>query len=230
MVIHFSGIKEFLIAVAACCVMQMQLCQAQDKLYPNEFPLGDVKLLDGPFKQARDLNMQTLLKYDVDRLLAPYRKEAGLSEKAKCYPNWDGLDGHVGGHYLSAMAINYAATGNAECKKRMDHMISELKACQDANALKYPDWGVGYVGGIPNSAGLWPKIKAGEVGTIWKYWAPYYNIHKMFAGLRDAWIYTGNTDAKNIFLQFCDWSIHITAGLTDAQMEEMLGNEHGGMD
>jgi len=230
MVIHFSGIKEFLIAVAACCVMQMQLCQAQDKLYPNEFPLGDVKLLDGPFKQARDLNMQTLLKYDVDRLLAPYRKEAGLPERAKCYPNWDGLDGHVGGHYLSAMAINYAATGNAECKKRMDHMISELKACQDANALKYPDWGVGYVGGIPNSAGLWPKIKAGEVGTIWKYWAPYYNIHKMFAGLRDAWIYTGNTDAKNIFLQFCDWSINITAGLTDAQMEEMLGNEHGGMD
>ena len=206
------------------------MAQAQDKLYPNEFPLSDVKLLDGPFKHARDLNIQVLLKYDVDRLLAPYRKEAGLPEKVKCYPNWDGLDGHVGGHYLSAMAINYAATGNAECKKRMDHMISELKACQDANALKYPEWGVGYVGGIPNSAGLWPKIKASEVSAIWKYWAPYYNIHKMFAGLRDAWIYTGNTDAKNIFLHFCDWAITITSGLTDAQMEEMLGNEHGGMD
>jgi len=109
-------------------------------------------------------------------------------------------------------------------------MISELKACQDANALKYPDWGVGYVGGVPNSAALWPKIKAGEVGTIWKCWAPYYNIHKMFAGLRDAWLYTGNTNAKKIFLNFCDWAINITAGLTDAQMEEMLGNEHGGMD
>ena len=206
------------------------MTQAQEKLYPNEFPLGDVKLLDGPFKHARDLNIEVLLKYDVDRLLAPYRKEAGLPEKAKSYPNWDGLDGHVGGHYLSAMAINYAATGNAECKKRMDYMISELKACQDANALKYPDWGVGYVGGIPNSAGLWPKIKAGEVAVIWKYWAPYYNIHKMFAGLRDAWIYTGNTDANNIFLNFCDWAIAITSGLNDAQMEEMLGNEHGGMD
>lgn len=201
----------------------------QDKFYSNEFALKDVQLLDGPFKQARDLNIQTLLKYDVDRLLAPYRKEAGLPEKAKCYPNWDGLDGHVGGHYLSALAINYAATGNAECKKRMDHMISELKACQEANALKYPDWGVGYVGGIPNSAGLWPKIKAGEVGAIWKYWAPYYNIHKMFAGLRDAWIYTGNSDARDIFLHFCDWAITVTSGLTDAQMEEMLGNEHGGM-
>jgi len=204
--------------------------KAQDRLYPNEFPLGDVKLLDGLFKHARDLNIEVLLKYDVDRLLAPYRKVAGLPEKAKSYPNWEGLDGHVGGHYLSALAMNYAATGNAECKKRMDHMISELKACQDANALKYPDWGVGYVGGIPNSAGLWPKIKAGEVSAIWKYWAPYYNIHKMFAGLRDAWLYTGNTEAKNIFLGFCDWAINITTGLTDAQMEEMLGNEQGGMD
>ena len=68
---------------------------AQDKLYADEFPLGDVTLLDGPLKKARDLNIQTLLKYDCDRLLAPYLKEAGLTPKAKSYPNWDGLDGHV---------------------------------------------------------------------------------------------------------------------------------------
>jgi len=206
------------------------ILNAQNKLYPNEFPLSDVKLLDGPFKHARDLNIEVLLKYDVDRLLAPYRKEAGLPEKAKSYPNWEGLDGHVGGHYLSAMAMNYAATGNAECKRRMDYMISELKACQYANAQKYPDWGVGYVGGIPNSAALWSKIKAGEVGAIWSAWAPYYNIHKMFAGLRDAWLYTGNADAKQIFLNFCDWAITITQDLSDKQMEDMLANEHGGMD
>ena len=85
---------------------------AQDKLYPNEFPISDVTLLDGPLKKARDLNIEVLLKYDCDRLLAPYRKEAGLAPKAKAYPNWDGLDGHVGGHYLTAMAIN-AATGRS---------------------------------------------------------------------------------------------------------------------
>src|SRR5678816_2344687 len=95
---------------------------AQDKLYRNEFSLADVTLLDGPFKHARDLNIQTLLKYDVDRLLAGYRKEAGLPEKAKSYSNWDGLDGHVGGHYLSALAMNYASTKNAECKRRMEYM------------------------------------------------------------------------------------------------------------
>ena len=63
---------------------------AQDKLYADEFPLGDVTLLDGPLEAARDLNIKTLLQYDCDRLLAPYRKEAGLEPKAKAYPNWDG--------------------------------------------------------------------------------------------------------------------------------------------
>lgn len=86
--------------------------QAQDKLYTNQFSLSDVTLLSGPFQHARDLNIKVLLQYDVDRLLAGYRKEAGLPEKAKIFPNWDRLDGHVGGHYLSALAMNYAATGN----------------------------------------------------------------------------------------------------------------------
>jgi len=104
-------------------VLSVPFLHAQDRLYFNEFPLKDVVLLDGPFKHAQDLNLQVLLKYDVDRLLAPYLKEAGLPAKAKSYPNWDGLDGHVGGHYMSAMAI-YAAMGNAECKKRIDYMIS----------------------------------------------------------------------------------------------------------
>jgi uncharacterized protein len=221
-------ISVLIIAIALFFTYTSELA-AQSKLYPNEFALGDVTLLDGPFKHARDLNIQVLLKYDTDRLLAPYLKEAGLPEKAKSYPNWDGLDGHVGGHYLSAMAMNYAATGNAECKKRMDYMISELKACQEANAKNNPDWGVGYVGGVPRSAKLWPKIKEGNAGVIYSEWAPWYNVHKMYAGLRDAWLYAGNEDAKAIFLKFCDWAIDITSNLNDAKMEEMLGNEHGGM-
>ena len=64
---------------------------AQDRLYNDEFPLGDVTLLDGPLKKARDLNIRTLLQYDCDRLLAPYRKEAGLEPKAKAYPTGTGL-------------------------------------------------------------------------------------------------------------------------------------------
>ena len=201
---------------------------AQDKLYADEFPLGGVTLLDGPLKKARDLNIQTLLKYDCDRLLAPYRKEAGLEPRAKTYPNWDGLDGHVGGHYLTAMALN-AATGNQECRRRMEYMISELQLCADANVKNHPDWGKGYVGGMPNSDRIWSNFKKGDFGVYFGSWAPFYNLHKMYAGLRDAWLYCDNEQAKTLFLGFCDWAIDLTADLTDEQMERMLDNEHGGI-
>jgi len=202
---------------------------AQDKLYPNEFPLGDVKLLDGPFKHAQDLNIHVLLEYDINRLIAPFRKEAGLPEKAKLYPNWAGLDGHVGGHYLSALAMNYASTGNAECKKRMEYMISELKACQEANAKNHPDWGKGYVGGAPNSQQIWSTLQKVDFAAYRAAWVPWYNVHKLYSGLRDAWLYAGNEEAKDIFLKLCDWGINITSELTDQQMQQMLDNEHGGM-
>ena len=217
--------KTFTILLFICAATAIN---AQDKLYPNEFPLSQITLLEGPLKHARDLNIETLLKYDCDRLMAPYRKEAGLTPKAKCYPNWDGLDGHVGGHYLTAMAIN-AATGNEECRKRMEYIISEIAECAEANCKNHPQWGVGYMGGMPNSQNIWNGFKDGDFRVYSGSWAPFYNLHKMYAGLRDAWLYCGNEQAKNLFLQFCNWAIHITSGLSDEQMERMLGNEHGGM-
>ena len=201
---------------------------AQDKLYKDEFPLGDITLLDGPLKHARDLNVQVLLKYDCDRMLAPYRKEAGLQPRKPSYPNWDGLDGHVGGHYLSALAIN-AATGNEECRKRMEYMIAELQLVLDANNQRHETWCHNYIGGVPNSAKMWTAFSKGDFGPYFGTWAPFYNIHKMYAGLRDAWLYCGNEQAKNLFLKFCDWAVDITRNLNDEQMERMLGNEHGGM-
>lgn len=222
-----KGTKK-LILVVALLMFGRANSEAQDKLYADKFPIGDVTLLDGPLKQARDLNIQTLLQYDCDRLLAPYRKEAGLTPKAKTYPNWDGLDGHVGGHYLTAMALN-AATGDEECRQRMEYMISELEECAEAYNRNHPEWGKGYVGGFPGSAKLWSTFKKGDFGTYFGSWAPFYNLHKMYAGLRDAWLYCGNEKAKSLFLGFCDWTIDLTAGLSDEQMEHMLGNEHGGM-
>ena len=201
---------------------------AQTALYPDAFPLGDVTLLDGPLKHARDLNINVLLQYDVDRLLAPYRKEAGLPEKAKSFPNWDGLDGHVGGHYLTALALN-AATGNKQCEERMLYMIKELKECAAACAQNHPSWGKGYVGGVPGSEKIWSTLKDGDFRAYSGAWVPLYNIHKTYAGLRDAWLYCGNEDAKQLFLGFCDWAIDITSKLSDEQMERMLATEYGGM-
>ena len=222
-------IKLSPLLLSCLSLLLLTTANAQDKLYKNEFPLSDVKLLDGPFKHARDLNLKVLLQYDADRLLAPYRKEAGLPERKETYPNWDGLDGHVAGHYLSAMAMNYAATGNKECKRRMEYMISELQLCLDANAVNNAEWGVGYIGGFPNSNKLWSTFKKGDFSTYNSAWAPFYNLHKMYAGLRDAWIYGDNEQAKKLFLTFCDWGIDITSNLSNDQMQFILNMEYGGM-
>ena len=202
--------------------------EAQDRLYADEFPLGDVTLLDGPLKRARDLNVKVLLQYDNDRLLAPFLKEAGLKPKGELYPNWAGLDGHVGGHYLTALAMN-AATGSKECQERMEYWISELQACADANAKNHPEWGKGYIGGVPGSDRIWSAYKKGNFGPYSGAWVPFYNVHKVYAGLRDAWVYCGNEQAKKLFLGLCDWAIDLTSGLTDAQVERTLHTEHGGM-
>lgn len=202
---------------------------AQEKLYTNEFPLENVSLLDGKFKNARDLNMSVLLEYDVDRLLAPYRKEAGLEPRKPSYPNWEGLDGHIGGHYLSALAMNYAATDNQEFLVRMNYMLKELRECQLANTKKHPEWGVGYVGGFPNSEALWSSFKKGNFEKYNSAWAPFYNLHKMYAGLRDAWLYADSEKAKEMFLDFCDWGITLTKDLSHEQMQSVLNMEHGGM-
>jgi DUF1680 family protein len=203
--------------------------QAQSKLYENTFPLSDVLLFDGPLKKAHDVNTKTLLQYDVDRLLAPFRKEAGLSQKAISYSNWDGLDGHVGGHYLSALAMTYASTGNTACKNRMEYIVAELAECQQANSANNADWAKGYIGGVPKSKAIWSAFKTGDFREYRNAWVPWYNVHKIYSGLRDAWIYGDNEQAKDIFLKFCDWGILITENLNDEQMQAMLDVEHGGM-
>ncbi|MDR0645325.1 MAG: glycoside hydrolase family 127 protein, partial [Treponema sp.] len=123
------------------------------------FSLREVRLLDGPFKTACDLNVETLLRYDVDRLLAPFLKEAGLTPKGELYSNWTGLDGHVGGHYLSALVISAAATGDERINSRIDYMLDELEQCQIAN-------GDGYIGGVPDGKDLWDRIKSNDISTL----------------------------------------------------------------
>lgn len=207
------------LAVAACCSFTSH---AQSRLYPNEFDLSDVTLLDGPMKHAMDLNVKVLLDYDTDRLLAPFLKEAGLKPKAPSFSCWDGLDGHVGGHYLSALAIHYAATGNPQLKERMDYVISQLEQCEAAS----PD---GYIGGVPAGRQVWDRIAGGDPSAIWDRWVPWYNVHKLYAGLRDAWLYAGSDSARRMFLKMADWALRVTANLSDRQMEDMLNNEFGGM-
>ena len=216
-------VKCGFLAIVLASMMCGSNVMAQDKLYDNTFALGDVELLDGPFRHAMELNVKVLLEYDTDRLLAPFLKESGLPKKAEYFPNWEGLDGHVGGHYVSALAIHYAAAGSKECYDRLKYVLSELKRCQDAN-------GDGYIGGVPNGKMIFSEVKKGNFGPLHGAWVPWYNVHKTFAGLRDAWQYAGIEEAREMFLKMCDWAVDILQGLTDEQMETMCSQEFGGMD
>ncbi len=192
------------------------------------FPLQQVRLLDSPFKHAEDMDMKYILELDMDKLLAPYLREAGLKPKAESYGNWEntGLDGHIGGHYLSALSLMYASTGDERMKERMEYMIAELKKCQDS-------FGDGYLGGIPGGHAMWKEIEAGNIDagpfSLNKKWVPLYNIHKIYAGLRDAYLYGGNEDAKEMLIKLTDWAIHLVANLSEDQIQEMLISEHGGL-
>ena len=213
---------------------------AQSKLYPHLFDFGEVILTEGVFKQALHLNNETLLQYDVDRLLTPYFRQAGFTQwetQHPNFPNWGSgnfrLDGHIGGHYLSALALAYAATEEEEMrtclKERMEYVVAQMAQCQavfDNNTEGL----YGYIGGLPDN-GVWTDLYKGDLtrfnqnrGNV-----PLYTIHKVFAGFRDAWLYAGNEQARECFLKLCDWGVNLIGNLSDNQMQDILNTEHGGI-
>lgn len=190
-------------------------------------PLQQVKLLESPFLHAQETNKNYLLSLDAEKLLAPFRREAGLPFD-KSYGNWEssGLDGHMGGHYLSALAILYASTRDPQVLERLNYVIDELKKCQDKN-------GNGYLGGIPEGQKAWSEIKAGDIRadnfSTNNRWVPWYNLHKTFAGLRDAYTYAGNKKAKRMLVEYSEWAFNLTRNLSADEMQKMLRTEHGGL-
>ncbi len=190
------------------------------------FPLTEVRLLDGPFLQAQQLDEKYLLQLEPDRLLHQFRVNAGLEPKAPVYGGWESAptwtdihcQGHTLGHYLSACALMYASTGNPVFKQRVDYIISELQACQAAAKD-------GFISAFPDGEVQFDNFVAGRrVQGV-----PWYTLHKVLAGLRDAYLYCGNSVALDVLVKLCDWAAAKTAGMTDAQFQRMLGTEHGGM-
>ena len=210
------------------CFICVSFTHAQVNPQIEYFRLQDVRLLESPFKHAEELNKQYLLEMDADRLLAPFLREAGLPRKAESYTNWEntGLDGHIGGHYLSGLSLMYASTGDQQVKSRLDYMIGELKQCQDAN-------GNGYIGGVPGGKAIWEEVASGNIRAggfdLNGKWVPLYNIHKTYAGLRDAWLIAGNEEAKEMLVKMTDWAIKLVANLSEEQLQDMLRSEHGGL-
>lgn len=196
----------------------------------ESFPLDQVTLLEGPFKQAKDLAVRSLVSfYDPDRMLAGFRAEAGLPPRKPAYGGWEarGIAGHSLGHYLSALSLAAAVTGDARFRTTADHVVRELAAVQAAH-------GDGYLGAFPHGKRVFEQeIAKGDIRSqgfdLNGLWVPLYTHHKVLAGLRDAYRLTGNRDALQAERRFADWLYGILMPLTDEQMRRVLACEYGGM-
>lgn len=193
----------------------------------SPFRLDQVKLLEGPFRDAMELDKQYLLSLDMDRLLVDYRKVAGLTTSVEPYGGWEqqGLNGHTLGHYLSACSMMFASTGEEEFKKRVNYIVDQLYDIQKAR-------GSGYIGGIQPD--FFEKSAFDPEGEVRNFrfdgvWSPWYNVHKVFAGLIDASTYCESEKAVEVVSGLADWAVNISEQLPDSLFKRMLDCEFGGM-
>jgi hypothetical protein len=200
------------------------------------FPLEAVRLLPSPFLTAVDANRAYLHRLEPDRLLHNFREHAGLKPKGEVYGGWesDTIAGHTLGHYMTALALMYAQTGDAESKRRLVYIIDELETCQ----AQSPD---GYVAGFKRKRGdivedgklALEEVKRGDIRSagfdLNGSWVPFYTWHKLYAGLLDADRFIGSRKAIPIAERLGGYIEGVFAGLTDAQVQSVLDCEHGGL-
>lgn len=209
----------------------LQVIQDTIPYQARPLPLSAVRLTGGPLKHAQDLDAAYLLQLDPDRMLYYFFKRAGLPPTAtEGYGGWDGdgksLTGHIAGHYLSAISFMWAATGDPRFKQRADYLVNKLQQVQNT----YPD---GYLGALENGREHFAEVAHGQIRSggfdLNGLWSPWYVQHKIFAGLRDAYRYTGNRQALVVEIKMAGWAATIVTNLTDAQDQRMLNTEFGGM-
>jgi DUF1680 family protein len=185
------------------------------------FDLKQVRLLDGPFKDAMERDKKYLKELESDRLLHNFRVNAGLPSSAEPLGGWEKPDvelrGHTVGHYLSACALMVASTDDEALREKADSIVSELARCQEALG------GSGYLSAFPEE--FIDRVEATE-----RVWAPYYTLHKILAGLLDMYIHCGNTQALEVAEGMAAWVKSRTDRLNEEQMQRMLDKtEQGGM-
>jgi DUF1680 family protein len=237
--------KKILITLSLCflCFGPLPLVSQENPALAAEgrtvklrpLPLNHVRLTGGPLKIAQEADGKYLLELQPDRMLAFLRQHAGLKPKAEGYGGWDGpkrnLTGHIAGHYLSAVSLMWAATGDPRFKQRADYIVDQLKEIQDAQ-------GDGYIGALEDGQGVDGKQRFSDLSNgvinsggfdLNGLWSPWYVEHKLFAGLRDAYRYTDNPAALQVEIKFAGWVEKILSRLSDAELQQMLGTEFGGM-
>lgn len=183
----------------------------------------NVIINDDELRRREEKNREYLMKLSSDNLLLNYQVEAGRFHGREvpegAHTGWESpvcqLRGHFLGHWLSAAAINYYETGNMELKVKADKIVDELAECQRDNGGKW-------VGPIPEKYLYW--IANGK-----SIWAPQYNIHKLFMGLVDLYLYTENQKALEVADHFADWFVEWSSSYSREKFDDILDVETGGL-
>jgi DUF1680 family protein len=199
-------------------------------------PLSAVRLLPSPYLTALTVNLGYLHRLDPDRLLHNFRSQAGLTPKGAVYAGWesDTIGGHTLGHYLSALSLMHAQTGDAECKRRVIYIVDELTLCQAQSTD-------GFVAGFTRRQGdaiepgrlVFDEVRRGNIRArsfdLNGCWVPLYSWHKLMAGLLDAHRHCGNKAAVHVAEKLGVYIGGVFDALGDAQIQKMLDCEHGGL-
>lgn len=201
-------------------------------------PMSSVRLEPSPWLQAVESNRAYLLRLEPDRLLHDYRLQAGLVPRGERYGGWETetIAGHSLGHYLSACALMHAQTGDPECRSRAHYIVAELRECQRAGRD-------GFVaaftrrnestGAIEPGRRVMEEVARGDIRSARFYlngcWAPFYNWHKLLAGLLDAEAHCASGQAVPVAAALAAFIERTLAGLDEAQMQSVLGTEFGGI-
>ena len=216
------GLKRYVAAAGLICAGLLALAPAaaadsavmKVARVAEPFALPDVRLLDGPFRDAMLRDRNYLLSLEPDRFLYNFRKNMGLDSTARPYGGWDAPDceqrGAMLGHYLSACSQMFATTGDTEFKRRVDHIVSELAECQSHAP----------------AAGFHEGYLSEQSKPVW---APWYALHKIMAGLLAANQLCQNEQALDVLTKMADWVKFRVDRLPREQMQRSLDNEHGGM-
>ena len=197
----------------------------------------NITLLNSVFSQSEKIGREYLDGVDIDRLLSPIFEAHNMPapNNAKRYGGWErksannwekspetfSLAGHSLGHFLSALSECYAKSGDEKLKQKILYIVSQLESVQN-NAKS------GYIGGCKENCftELFDKNL-----TSWAegYWVPWYNLHKIFKGLTDAYSVTEDQTVLRVLLRFADWACNGLSDFSDEDFEKMLEYEHGGM-
>ena len=195
--------------------------------WTEPFELDKVQILDNYYLSAQKSDIAFLKKMDTARLLAGFRTTAGIDTKGvRPYGGWEDslLGGHCVGHYLTALAQAVKVTGDKELKEKSQTLIAGLEECQKK-------LGTGFLFGakVEDKEDVEKQFDILEGKKKGETWVPWYNMHKVLAGLVDTYKYTGNETALLVAEKLGDW-IYARVSKWDLKTnQKILETEYGGM-